>query len=164
MAIGYTKKTWANGGPPALSAANLQALDDAVEAACDGLDAMPAAAALWYSSSGTGGSDGNGGQPPAPKSYSLGTFTIAGNGLSSKLLTMGYKSKAIITVRSDSNLGLGGTFFVEAGQPALNGYISAFSGAGYYTVTFNGTTNDLYALNHDNTSRSDVRVDVFYLN
>lgn len=67
MAIGYTKKTWANGAPPALSAANLQALDDAVEAACDGVDALPAAASIWYSSSGTGGSDGNGGQPPAPK-------------------------------------------------------------------------------------------------
>jgi len=32
--------------------------------------------ALWYSSNGTGGSDGNAGQPPAPKPHTLGTNAI----------------------------------------------------------------------------------------
>lgn len=38
MAIGYSAKTWVDGSSPALSAANLQTLDDALEDACDEID------------------------------------------------------------------------------------------------------------------------------
>lgn len=40
MAIGYTPQTWVNGSAPALSAANLQTMDNGINAACDALDAM----------------------------------------------------------------------------------------------------------------------------
>lgn len=40
MAISYSKKTWVNGGAPAISAANLQVIDNGIQAACDQLDAQ----------------------------------------------------------------------------------------------------------------------------
>lgn len=42
MAINYTKKTWQNSPSTAtpLSAANIQIMDNAIEAACDGVDAI----------------------------------------------------------------------------------------------------------------------------
>ena len=40
MAINYTKATWVNGAPPALSAANLQAIDDGLKNAIDALNNM----------------------------------------------------------------------------------------------------------------------------
>ena len=43
MAIGYTPQTWANGAAPALSAANLQTIDNGINAACDAVDALDAA-------------------------------------------------------------------------------------------------------------------------
>ena len=43
MAIGYTPQTWVNGTAPALSAANLQTMDNGINAACDALDALDAA-------------------------------------------------------------------------------------------------------------------------
>ena len=38
MAIGYTPQTWVNGSAPSLSAANLQTMDNGINAACDALD------------------------------------------------------------------------------------------------------------------------------
>ena len=46
MAINYTPQTWVNGSAPALSAANLQTMDDGINAACDRLDALGADATL----------------------------------------------------------------------------------------------------------------------
>jgi len=45
MAIGYTPQTWANGAAPPLSAANLQTMDNGINAACDLLDNPTALAA-----------------------------------------------------------------------------------------------------------------------
>ena len=42
MAIGYTPQTWVDGSAPALSAANLQTMDNGINSACDALDAMAA--------------------------------------------------------------------------------------------------------------------------
>ena len=56
--IAYTKPTWVNGSTVPISAANLQAISDAVDALAD---------RAWVSTTATGGEDGNGGQPPAPK-------------------------------------------------------------------------------------------------
>lgn len=35
MPLNYTKRTWVNGSSPAISAANLQAMDDGIKQACD---------------------------------------------------------------------------------------------------------------------------------
>ncbi len=40
MAINYTKVTWVNGAPPALSAQNLNHMDGGIKAATDALDQM----------------------------------------------------------------------------------------------------------------------------
>ena len=40
MAINYTKVTWVNGAPPALSAENLNHMDGGIKAATDALDQM----------------------------------------------------------------------------------------------------------------------------
>lgn len=40
MAIGYTPQTWVNGSAPALSAANLQTMDNGINAACDAVDTL----------------------------------------------------------------------------------------------------------------------------
>ena len=40
MAINYTKVTWVNGAPPALSAENINHMDDGIKAATDALDQM----------------------------------------------------------------------------------------------------------------------------
>jgi hypothetical protein len=62
MALGdYTPTAWVNDTTPAITATTLGHIETKV----DELDTL--APKLWYSSSGTGGTDGNGGQPPAPK-------------------------------------------------------------------------------------------------
>ena len=40
MAIGYTPQTWVNGSAPALSAANLQTMDNGINSACDAVDTL----------------------------------------------------------------------------------------------------------------------------
>ncbi len=46
MALGYTKKTWVNGGAPALSAANIQTIDNGIDAVSDEVDAHEAGMTL----------------------------------------------------------------------------------------------------------------------
>ena len=88
--ITYSKPTWVDGSSVALSAANLQAISDAVDKICHLANrggavleadkmASQLAAAFWYSSSGTGGSDGNGGQPPMGKATTIITGSLAQN-------------------------------------------------------------------------------------
>ncbi len=40
MAINYTKATWVNGAPPALSAENINHMDDGIKQACDAIDSL----------------------------------------------------------------------------------------------------------------------------
>jgi hypothetical protein len=64
MAIGaYTNPTWANGGTPAINAANLQAATDQIKNITDAAVSGGASPTkIWTSTN-----DGNAGQPPAPK-------------------------------------------------------------------------------------------------
>jgi hypothetical protein len=72
MAIGaYTNPTWANGGTPAINAANLQATTDQIKNITDAAVSGGASPTkIWTSTN-----DGNGGQPPAPKPNAVSAAT-----------------------------------------------------------------------------------------
>lgn len=107
-------------------------------------------AALWYSSSGTGGSDGNAGQPPAPKTYKQ-SASLAQNAYSA--ITTAQGGTFLVWVWNASTGGIGASaIIINSGNTAyLLGTLSTstlcsivLSGADVRFTNLNAATNVLY--------------------
>ncbi len=159
--ITFTKPTWVNGTTPAINGTNLQAQSDALDAVCHKANRGSAvlvadqlgsqlAAAFWYSSSGTGGSDGNGGQPPAPKAVKW-TGELA-SGIAQSFTLPASNGTWLVTATNDSSTNVARVAIIQytyGGHSISNALADAGSGV---TITLSGA--DVVITNTSGSSAS----------